>query len=118
MNHAEYAEHAERAGKNRVGMLRDFTDLRRDFGGMPTTGDDRFYLYFKASPDQWYFFGYQSGVLNVVSNNTRFMDVLLGMKTKETQTKMPDGETYEIIAANPSTAEAFINRVRSGRTKE
>ena len=85
---------------------------------MPTTGDDRFYLYFKASPDQWYFFGYQSGVLNVVSNNTRFMDALLGMKTKETQVKMPDGETYEVIAANPSTAEAFINRVRSGRTKE
>ncbi|HMX41729.1 MAG TPA: hypothetical protein PKD78_15435, partial [Saprospiraceae bacterium] len=94
-------------------MLSAFVEYK-----MPTTGDDRFYLYFKASPDQWYFFGYQSGVLNVVSNNTRFMDVLLGMKTKETQTKMPDGETYEIIAANPSTAEAFINRVRSGRTKE
>ena len=85
---------------------------------MPTTGDDRFYLYFKSSPDQWYFFGYQSGVMNVVSNNTRFMDALLAMKTKETQFKMPDGETYEIIAANPSTAEAFVNRARSGRKKE
>jgi TusA-related sulfurtransferase len=40
------------------------------------------------------------------------------MKTKETQFKMPDGEVYEIIAANPSVAEAFVNRVRSGRAKE
>jgi len=94
-------------------MLNAFVEYK-----MPTTGDDRFYLYFKSSPDQWYFFGYQSGVLNVVSNNTRFMDALLAMKTKETQFKMPDGETYEIIAASPSTAEAFVNRVRSGRKKE
>jgi hypothetical protein len=85
---------------------------------MPTTGDDRFYLYLKPNADQYYFFGYQSGVLNVVSNNTRFMDVILSMKTKETQFKMPDGEVYEIIAANPSVAEAFVNRVRSGRAKE
>ena len=27
-------------------------------------------------------------------------------------------EVYEIIAANPSVAEAFVNRVRSGRAKE
>ncbi len=84
---------------------------------MPGNGDDRFYLYIKPSPDLWYFFGYQAGALNVVSSSTKFNDALLSMKAKDTQIKMPDGELYEIVAANPSLADAFVNRVRSGRKK-
>ncbi|MCB9315973.1 MAG: hypothetical protein H6569_07535 [Lewinellaceae bacterium] len=85
---------------------------------MPGNEDDRFYLYIKASADLWYFFGYQAGALNVVSSSTRFNDALLGLKTKETQIKMPDGELYEIVAANPSLATAFVNRVKNGRKLE
>jgi hypothetical protein len=80
--------------------------------------DDRFYLYIKASPDLWYFFGYQAGAMNVVSSSTRFNDALIGMKPKEVQIKMPDGELYEIVPANPSLADAFVNRVKAGRKKE
>ncbi len=82
---------------------------------MPGNRDDRFYLYIKASPDLWYFFGYQAGALNVVSSSTRFNEALLGLKPKDTQLKMPNGEIYEIVAANPALADAFINRVRNGR---
>ncbi len=85
---------------------------------MPGNEDDRFYIYIKVSPDLWYFFGYQTGALNVVSSSTRFNDALLALKPKETVLKMPDGETYEIVAANPSVADAFVNRVRAGRTKQ
>ena len=84
---------------------------------MPAGGDDRFYLYIKASADLWYFFGYQAGVLNVVSSSTKFNDALGGLKAKETQIKMPDGELYEIVAANPSLANAFVSRVKEGRQK-
>jgi hypothetical protein len=94
-------------------MLNVFVEYK-----MPGNQDDRFYLYLRPSPDLWYFFGYQAGTLNVVSSSTRFNDALLALKSKETQIKMPDGETYEIVAANPSLAEAFVNRVRSGRKKE
>ncbi|MFN4080508.1 MAG: hypothetical protein ACK4NS_06375 [Saprospiraceae bacterium] len=82
---------------------------------MPANNDDRFYLYIKPSPDLWYFFGYQSGTLNVASSSPRFTDALAALKTKETLLKMPDGDTYEIVLVNPSTADAFVNRVRSGR---
>ena len=85
---------------------------------MPGNEDDRFYIYIKPSADLWYFFGYQSGALNVVSGSTRFNDALVGLKSKETQIKMPDGETYEIVPANPSLADAFVNRVKAGRKKE
>ena len=63
----------------------------------------------------WYFFGYQAGALNVVSSSTRFNDALLALKTKDTQIKMPNGEIYEIVAANPALADAFVNRVKNGR---
>jgi len=85
---------------------------------MPGNQDDRFYLYIKPSPDLWYFFGYQAGTLNVVSSSTKFNDALLGLKSKDILIKMPDGENYEIVAANPSLADAFVNRVRAGRKKE
>ncbi|MCB0528847.1 MAG: hypothetical protein KDC65_10255, partial [Saprospiraceae bacterium] len=75
-------------------------------------------IYIKPSADLWYFFGYQAGALNVVSSSTRFNDALVGLKSKETQIKMPDGETYEIVPANPSLADAFVNRVKAGRKKE
>ena len=49
---------------------------------MPPTEDDRLYVYLKSPSQLYYFFGYRQGVLNVVSNNTRFMDELLGLKVK------------------------------------
>ncbi len=84
----------------------------------PSSKDDRFYLYIRPSADLWYFFGYQAGAMNVVSSSTRFNDALIAMKAKDTQIKMPDGEIYEIVPANPSLADAFVNRVKSGRKKE
>ena len=85
---------------------------------MPGNQDDRFYLYIRVSSELWYFFGYQGGALNVVSGSTRFNDMLLAMKPKDLQIKMPDGQTYEIVPANPSLADAFVNRVKAGRTKQ
>jgi hypothetical protein len=84
---------------------------------MPGSLDDRLYLYIRPSADLWYFFGYQSGALNVVSSSTRFNDLLLSMKPKDVQIKMPDGEIYEVVAANPGIADAFVNRVKNGRTR-
>jgi hypothetical protein len=39
------------------------------------------------------------------------------MKPKDVQIKMPDGEIYEVVAANPGIADAFVNRVKNGRTR-
>jgi hypothetical protein len=44
--------------------------------------------------------------------------MLIAMKPKDLQVKMPDGQTYEIVPANPSLADAFVNRVKAGRTKQ
>lgn len=82
---------------------------------MPTNEDDRLYIYLKSPSQLYYFFGYKQGILSVVSNNTRFMDELLGLKDKERIIKMKDGEQYEIQAVEPSTANAFVNRAKAVR---
>jgi hypothetical protein len=80
---------------------------------MPTNEDDRLYIYIKSPAQLYYFFGYKQGIMNVVSNNTRFMDELMGMKDKEKIIKMPDGEQYEIQPVGPETAQAFVNRIEA-----
>ena len=84
---------------------------------MPANEDDRFYIHISVTPELWYFFGYQSGVMNVASSDTKFNEILIAMKPKDLQVKMPDGELYEVIAANPNVAQAFVSRVKEGRKK-
>lgn len=80
---------------------------------MTTAGEDRLYLYLKSPSELYYFFGFRDGILNVVSNNTQFMNVLEGMKAKDLVLKMDDGETYEILPVSPGTAQTFLRRVKS-----
>ena len=80
---------------------------------MPSGGDDRLYIYVKSPSEQYYFFGFKDGILNVTSNNTQFMDALESTKAKELIMKMDDGETYEILPVSPATADTFLRRLRS-----
>ncbi|MEM6396364.1 MAG: hypothetical protein AAF741_08460 [Bacteroidota bacterium] len=78
---------------------------------MPAAGDDRVYIYIKSPSELFYFFGYNNGILNVCSNNTSFMEQLYNMKPKDLVLKMEDGETYEILPVELSTASAFLRRM-------
>ena len=80
---------------------------------MPTNDDDRLYIYLRSPSGFYYFFGFKQGILNMVSNNTKFNDLVVGMKDKERIRKMPDGQTYEIQPVDPGTASAFVKRVQA-----
>ncbi len=80
---------------------------------MPTNDDDRLYVYLRAPGGFYYFFGYKQGIMNVVSNNTKFNDYVINMKDKERRFKMPDGAFYEIQPVNEGTAEAFVRRIKA-----
>ncbi|MEL7021616.1 MAG: hypothetical protein AAGK47_08410, partial [Bacteroidota bacterium] len=80
---------------------------------MPTNEDDRIYIYIKSPSELYYYFGYRQGILSLVSNNTKFMDEVNGLKKKEKLMKMKDGETYEIQPINPNTAQMFVRRVQA-----
>ena len=81
---------------------------------MPSaTGDDRLYIYLKSPSGLFYFFGFKQGILNITSNNTVFMQQLEGMKVKDLVLKMDDGETYEILPVEPSSANVFLRRIQA-----
>ena len=80
---------------------------------MPSGGDDRLYIYIKSPSELYYFFGFKDGILNVVSNNTQFMNELEGMKARNLIMKMKDGETYEILPVSPGTAQTFLRRAEA-----
>lgn len=46
------------------------------------------YIYLKMSNENFYFFGYQQGVLSVTSNNEKFNDEVLALKEKDRIFKM------------------------------
>ncbi|MBR9920544.1 MAG: hypothetical protein GYB31_06865 [Bacteroidetes bacterium] len=80
---------------------------------MPIDGDDRLYIYLKSPSGFYYFFGFKQGIMNIVSDNSRFNDIVINMKDKDRIYKMDDGNTYEIQPVNPSTATAFLRRVEA-----
>jgi hypothetical protein len=80
---------------------------------MPTGGDDRLYIYIKSPSELYYFFGFKDGIMNVVSNNTSFMNELESMKAKDLIMKMDDGATYEILPVSPGTAQTFLRRIKT-----
>ncbi len=82
---------------------------------MPSNEDDRVYMYLVSPSEDWYFFSYKGGILSTVSSNTRYNDILLGMKSKELIKKMKDGEFYEIQPLNPNSAQLFVNRIKAAR---
>ena len=78
---------------------------------MTSGGEDRLYLYIKSPSETYYFFGFKDGILNVVTNNTRFMNELRDTKARELVLEMDDGQTYEILEVTPGTASTFLRRM-------
>lgn len=89
--------------------LRGHLELR-----MPSSEDDRLYIYLKSGSDFFYFFGYRGGILSITSNNPEFMDAAAKLKAKELVLKMPEDKVYEIQFVGPETAELWLKRIKDG----
>ncbi len=82
---------------------------------MPSNGDDRLYLLIKSPSGLKYYFGYKQGIMDITSDDTRFMDAALDMKKKDLVLKMDDGENLEIQIVEPSKANLFLRRIQAVR---
>lgn len=82
---------------------------------MPSNEDDRLYIYLKSPSELFYFFGFKQGILSITSNNPSFMEAFDKLKPKDLIQKMEDGETYEIQAVDPGSANQFLRRVKAIR---
>jgi hypothetical protein len=85
------------------GAFEGFMEIRRNEDGSPV-----FHVFFKASPESWYYFGYEDNRLMVQSSNEPFNN-LIAKKTNAAKAKV--GELVFIPGSEEETL-AFINRFR------
>ena len=85
------------------GAFEGFMEVRKNEDGTPV-----FHVFFKASPESWYYFGYEDNRLMVQSSNEPF-NSLIGKKTNAAKAKV--GELVFIPGSDEETL-AFINRFR------
>ena len=85
------------------GGFEGFMEIRRNEDGSPV-----FHVFFKASPDSWYYFGYEDNRMMLQSSNQSFND----MVTKRTNAaKAKLGDLVYIPGSEDETL-AFITRFR------
>jgi len=80
---------------------------------MPSNEDDRVYFYLKLPNEIYYYIGYRNGILELNSNDSRFMGEASKLKATELLLKMPDGENYEIQLVEANRATAFVRRAQA-----
>ncbi|MBY0435636.1 MAG: hypothetical protein K2U26_16165 [Cyclobacteriaceae bacterium] len=85
------------------GAFEGFMELRKNEDGGPV-----FHVFFKASPESWYYFGYEDNRLMVQSSNQPFNGVI-AKKTNASKAKL--GELVFIPGSDEETL-SFINRFR------
>lgn len=85
------------------GAFEGFMEIRKNEDGSPV-----FHVFFKASPESWYYFGFEDNRLMVQSSNEPFNN-LITKKTNAGKAKV--GELVFIPGSDEETL-AFINRFR------
>jgi hypothetical protein len=85
------------------GAFEGFMEIKRNEDGTPV-----FHVFFKASPESWYYFGYEDNRLMVQSSNSQVND-LINKKTNAAKAKV--GEVVFIPGTDEDVL-AFINRFR------
>jgi len=91
-------------GKNDInGAFDGFMELRKNEDGMQV-----FHVFFKVSPDAWYYYGYEDNRLMIQSSDPVFND-LIAKKSNASKAKV--GELVFIPGSDPETL-AFISRFR------
>lgn len=80
---------------------------------MPSNEDDRVYVHLQLRNQIYYYFGYRNGILEINSNDNRFMDEAAKMKPNELVLKMPDGKSFEIQIVESNRAQMFLRRAKA-----
>ncbi len=85
------------------GAFEGFMEIRKNEDGSPV-----FHVFFKASPEAWYYFGFEDNRLMVHSANPAFND-LISKKTNASKAKV--GELV-FISGSDDEILSFVNRFR------
>jgi len=71
-------------------------------------------IYLITAPNEWYFFTYGNGIMQAVSSNNDFNNILAGIKEDKRILKgKTDEEGYQYIIATPERRIAFLRKMQS-----
>lgn len=71
-------------------------------------------VYIEISPQEWYFFTYGNGIMQAVSSNNDFNNILAGVKEdKRTLKGKTDEDGYQYIISTPERRIAFLRKMQS-----
>jgi len=71
-------------------------------------------VYIEISPQEWYFFTYGNGIMQAVSSNNDFNNILAGIKEdKRTLKGKTDEDGYQYIISTPERRIAFLRKMQS-----
>ena len=76
-------------------------------------------LYFEPEENQWYFFSYSNGTMQVLSSNSAFNDKLSGLKESERVIKGEKGKpNYQFILGTGEKKATFLRKMKQAAGNE
>jgi hypothetical protein len=76
-------------------------------------------LYFEPDENQWYFFTYSNGTMQVISSNKAFNDKLIGLKEGERVIKGEKGQpSYQFIIGTGEKKATFLRKMKQAASEE
>ncbi len=70
-------------------------------------------IYLEPEENQWYYFTYSNGTMQVISSNRAFNDKLVGLKEKDRVIKGSRGiQSYQFIIGPPEKKAAFLRKMK------
>lgn len=99
-----------------AGIQRDL--LNRKVNGYLEIGKRRtgdiLNLYIEVSPSEWYFFTYGNGIMQAISSDNDFNNILAGIKEARRMQKGSNGDdAYQFIISTPDRRIAFLRKMQS-----
>jgi hypothetical protein len=76
-------------------------------------------LYFEPEENQWYYFTYSNGTMQVLSSNKEFNDKLVGLKEDQRLIKGEKGQqSYQFIIGTGDKKATFLRKMRQAAGEE
>lgn len=75
-------------------------------------GGDNFTMYFELDPQNWYYFYYFKGVMNVVSSNAEFNNSIKEMKSKDRKQDVKEGPNFQYTICSPTKRDQFLRKMK------
>lgn len=103
-------------GKIGVGSVNK-KEIFRNFPGIiqikKQRAGDMIDIYFELDQNTWYYFSYFKGVMNVVSSNQEFNNIIKELKPKARKKDVDKGPSYQFNLASPTKRTQFVKKVKA-----